>query len=183
MRCNLKFPVAFYTGYERCVLVAHDWGGVVASHFTGIYPDMVEKLILINIPYFTAFLRHLRESWGQTRKSWWDWGWWSSWRPGEKHNVAPGHNIFKCLFVCKLLYFVILLNLFARVQLTPNQPSTGTFLGEIDRHHLASFTNERQIFKISWTIDTCYSINPSQYEWYENMWSDIHFQSFPSGSV
>ena len=93
-RCHLN-PVAelnslaFYTGYERCVLVTHDWGGVVASHFTSIYPEMVEKLILINIPHLTAFLRHLRQSWGQTRKSWWDWGCWSL---GVKHDLAPGNR-------------------------------------------------------------------------------------------
>ena len=119
------------------MLAAHDWGGIVASHFTSIYPEMVEKLILINIPFFTAFLRHLQQSWGQTRKSWWDWGCWRSWAWGSNIIWYLGTDIYiefetngailQIIFSDAFLYEVVKLrhkfywNVFARVQLTIKQ--------------------------------------------------------------
>ncbi|MGF1481065.1 MAG: alpha/beta fold hydrolase [Cyanophyceae cyanobacterium] len=56
-------------GYESCVLVAHDWGGAIAWSFAYAYPQMVEKLIVMNIPHpaqFAAGIRHpeqLLRSW------------------------------------------------------------------------------------------------------------------------
>ncbi len=35
-------------GRERCSVVAHDWGGFVASYFAHGHPEMLDKLILIN---------------------------------------------------------------------------------------------------------------------------------------
>ena len=37
-------------GYESCVLVAHDWGGAIAWSFAYAYPQMVERLIVLNNP-------------------------------------------------------------------------------------------------------------------------------------
>eukprot|EP00731_Ephydatia_muelleri_P018918 Em0011g958a len=37
--------------YETCILVAHDWGGVVAWTVAAKNPELVEKLIVMNCPH------------------------------------------------------------------------------------------------------------------------------------
>ncbi len=56
-------------GYEKCVLVAHDWGGAIAWNFAYAYPEMLEKLIVLNIPHPEKFMEGLR-TWKQLQKSW-----------------------------------------------------------------------------------------------------------------
>lgn len=46
-------------GYESCVLVAHDWGGAIAWNFAYAHPDMVEKLIILNLPHPAKFAQGL----------------------------------------------------------------------------------------------------------------------------
>lgn len=46
-------------GYERCVLVGHDWGGAIAWCFAYAYPEMIEKLIVLNIPHPAMFREKL----------------------------------------------------------------------------------------------------------------------------
>uniref|UniRef100_T1IWN7 AB hydrolase-1 domain-containing protein n=1 Tax=Strigamia maritima TaxID=126957 RepID=T1IWN7_STRMM len=49
-------------GKESCVLVAHDWGGALAWRLTIEYPDLVDKLVVMNCPHPTAFKLHIRNS-------------------------------------------------------------------------------------------------------------------------
>lgn len=56
-------------GYEHCVLVAHDWGGAIAWNFAYAHPDMVERLIVLNIPHPAKFLEGLRTP-QQLMRSW-----------------------------------------------------------------------------------------------------------------
>lgn len=56
-------------GYEDCILVAHDWGGAIAWNFPYAYPEMVEKLIVLNIPHPAKFAQGLRTP-QQLLKSW-----------------------------------------------------------------------------------------------------------------
>ncbi|KAL5486624.1 hypothetical protein EMCRGX_G019128 [Ephydatia muelleri] len=54
-------------GYETCVLVAHDWGGVVAWTVAAKNPALVEKLIVMNCPHPRIFAKG--RSIGQILKS------------------------------------------------------------------------------------------------------------------
>lgn len=56
-------------GYESCVLVGHDWGGAIAWYFAYSYPQLVEKLIVLNIPHPAKFAEGLRSNPLQILKS------------------------------------------------------------------------------------------------------------------
>ncbi|MEE3719282.1 alpha/beta hydrolase [Tumidithrix elongata RA019] len=47
-------------GYDRCTLVSHDWGGTIAWHFAYAYPQMLDKLIVLNLPHPAKFAEGLR---------------------------------------------------------------------------------------------------------------------------
>ncbi len=47
-------------GYDRCILVGHDWGGAIAWCFAYAHPEMVERLIVLNIPHPAKFAEGLR---------------------------------------------------------------------------------------------------------------------------
>jgi pimeloyl-ACP methyl ester carboxylesterase len=38
-------------GYDRCILVGHDWGGAVAWNVAYTYPELVDRLIVLNLPH------------------------------------------------------------------------------------------------------------------------------------
>jgi len=57
-------------GRNKCTLVAHDWGGVVAWAVAAHFPEMVEKLIILNSPHPVAFHKKIRSSFTQFLKSW-----------------------------------------------------------------------------------------------------------------
>ena len=56
-------------GYEKCVLVAHDWGGGIAWNFAYNYPQMLERLIIMNCPHLAKFSEGLRTP-QQLLRSW-----------------------------------------------------------------------------------------------------------------
>ncbi|BFY97646.1 hypothetical protein BsWGS_00686 [Bradybaena similaris] len=57
-------------GYKSCVLVAHDWGGAVAWTFARHNPDLVDKLIIMNVPPSPVFFKVLQTNRNQKKKSW-----------------------------------------------------------------------------------------------------------------
>nr|XP_060477300.1 epoxide hydrolase 4 [Panthera onca] len=42
-------------GYSKCVLIGHDWGGMIAWLIAICFPEMVMKLIVINFPHPNVF--------------------------------------------------------------------------------------------------------------------------------
>lgn len=46
-------------GYERCTIVAHDWGGAVCWNLVAQFPELVERFVIINSPHPYLFARAL----------------------------------------------------------------------------------------------------------------------------
>jgi pimeloyl-ACP methyl ester carboxylesterase len=67
-------------GEERAIIAGHDWGGVLAWHFAIDYPQMTERLIVLNAPHPGAMLRELRSP-AQLRKSWYIFAFQLPWLP------------------------------------------------------------------------------------------------------
>ncbi|EGW07957.1 Epoxide hydrolase 4 [Cricetulus griseus] len=42
-------------GYSKCVLIGHDWGGMIAWLISICYPEMIMKLVVINFPHPSVF--------------------------------------------------------------------------------------------------------------------------------
>jgi epoxide hydrolase 4 len=51
-----------HLGVQRCVMVAHDWGGAIAWGFAIAHPERLQKLIIINAPHPAIFSRELRHN-------------------------------------------------------------------------------------------------------------------------
>jgi pimeloyl-ACP methyl ester carboxylesterase len=58
-----------HLGAKSCVLVGHDWGGVVAWAAAIACPEVVEKLVIINSPHPGIFQRELAENPAQQQAS------------------------------------------------------------------------------------------------------------------
>ncbi len=56
-------------GAERATVIGHDWGAGVAWQFAMNYPNMLDRLVIINVPHPLQLLRGLR-TWRQLKKSW-----------------------------------------------------------------------------------------------------------------
>ncbi|GBF91592.1 epoxide hydrolase [Raphidocelis subcapitata] len=55
-------------GHERCTLVAHDWGGVVAWTVAGMYgTDLLDRLIVMGLPHLGVGLTNM--DWAQMQRS------------------------------------------------------------------------------------------------------------------
>jgi pimeloyl-ACP methyl ester carboxylesterase len=58
------------TGKLRAVLVGHDWGAAVAWWVALTHPEVVERLVIMNVPHPKVMRETLQQSWSQRLKSW-----------------------------------------------------------------------------------------------------------------
>jgi pimeloyl-ACP methyl ester carboxylesterase len=58
-----------HLGRERAIVVGHDWGGLVAWSTAMALPDMVEKLIILNLPHPRGIARELATNPEQQKNS------------------------------------------------------------------------------------------------------------------
>ncbi len=61
--------LAAQLGSDRFTLVGHDWGGVVAWAFAIQHPELLRRLVIVNVPHPGVFARELRENPAQRRAS------------------------------------------------------------------------------------------------------------------
>lgn len=57
------------TGYPRAHIVGHDWGGIIAWSFADRYPELVDKLVILNAPHPKIYLEKVRHL-PQMLRSW-----------------------------------------------------------------------------------------------------------------
>ncbi len=56
-------------GYDRCRLAGHDWGGVIAWSAAARFPELIERLSILNAPHPTAMALALRSNASQRKRS------------------------------------------------------------------------------------------------------------------
>jgi len=56
-------------GHDKAILVAHDWGGLVAWRFAHYFTNRVDKLIVCNIPHPMNWMGHLKSNEDQMKRS------------------------------------------------------------------------------------------------------------------
>ncbi len=54
---------------DRCILVGHDWGGAIAWQTAYAYPDLIDQLIVMNLPHPAKFFEGLQTP-QQLLRSW-----------------------------------------------------------------------------------------------------------------
>jgi epoxide hydrolase 4 len=57
-------------GREKSYVVGHDWGAAVAWWLAITRPDLVERVVVVNVPHPSVFAREVRKNRRQLRKSW-----------------------------------------------------------------------------------------------------------------
>lgn len=90
-------------GYERCVLVGHDWGGAIAWNVAYTYPEFIDRLIVMNFPHPAKFKEGLLTP-QQLLRSWYIFFFQLPWLPEwflQAANYRRIANVFKKTVVDK----------------------------------------------------------------------------------
>lgn len=59
--CKDIFELIHNLGYDKAIIVGHDWGSLITWSFAIDHPDCCEKLISLNVPYFPRGPKPLHE--------------------------------------------------------------------------------------------------------------------------
>ncbi|XP_072941881.1 uncharacterized protein [Epargyreus clarus] len=78
-------------GKDKCILVAHDWGGLIACRFRDVYPDVLHAAILLGTTSREAWLAELWSNPKQRKQSWYVFFFRM---PGLAESVFQMENIF-----------------------------------------------------------------------------------------
>jgi epoxide hydrolase 4 len=54
---------------DKAIIVGHDWGGAVAWSFAMTKPDMIDRLVILNLPHLKCFQRELANNPQQQKNS------------------------------------------------------------------------------------------------------------------
>lgn len=57
------------SGAREVLLMAHDWGAIIAWAVAILHPDLIDRLVILNVPHPRTAEREIRK-WRQLRKSW-----------------------------------------------------------------------------------------------------------------
>jgi len=58
-----------HLGRDKAILVGHDWGGAISWAFSLTHPEMLERLIILNVPHPLGFARELADNPRQQKSS------------------------------------------------------------------------------------------------------------------
>ena len=87
-------------GRDRAFVVGHDWGAAVAWWLALTRPDLVERLVVANVPHPSVFAREVKGNKKQLRKSWYIFAIQAPWLPeriafGKRTRRRFAHMIAK----------------------------------------------------------------------------------------
>ncbi|NET09333.1 MAG: alpha/beta hydrolase [Symploca sp. SIO2B6] len=57
-------------GYVKAHVVGHDWGGAIAWHLAQTFPQMIQRLAILNAPHPQRFMQEMMSNMDQLRRSW-----------------------------------------------------------------------------------------------------------------
>lgn len=57
-------------GRQKAVIVGHDWGAAVAWWTAVVYPERIERMVVLNVPHPVVMQRFARRDLGQMLRSW-----------------------------------------------------------------------------------------------------------------
>jgi len=86
-------------GWSKAHLLVHDWGAIIGWTFAALYPQMVDKLAVIDCPHVTAFTDAMLEGVEQMFKSWYIW---FLQTPDVPEQYFGGENIERMIMWCFL---------------------------------------------------------------------------------
>lgn len=78
-----------HLGYQKAIIVAHDWGGAICWNLAIALPELVEKLIIINSPHPYLFAQALAQDSSQQTSSEY-----MNWLRNEGSEIALAKNDF-----------------------------------------------------------------------------------------
>ncbi|MHA7818553.1 MAG: alpha/beta fold hydrolase [Erythrobacter sp.] len=85
------------SGAKEVILVAHDWGAIIAWHFAILKVRPLVRLVILNVPHPKCARRELRH-WRQLKKSWYIFFFQLPWLPERflaRSNFAAIRSIFR----------------------------------------------------------------------------------------
>ncbi len=135
-------------GQEKAIIVGHDWGGVLAWAFAMSYPQMTERLIVMNAPHPQAMQRAFRTL-KQLRKSWYIFAFQLPWLPENALLRNNAYEIGRMLKGAAVQKSAFPNEVLAKYQEAMSKPGAMTaalnYYRQLIRHPLRSAKNHASI--------------------------------------